>query len=84
MNSKEILDREFLEMRARILDLAASLDRIDRAEGDVSDALNLIKLRDGIEILMDSEPERAGRVQMLFSRGYEENWQTEYSLQAGS
>ena len=30
MNSKQILDREFLEIRAKILEVAAALDRIER------------------------------------------------------
>ena len=37
MNSKQILDREYLTLRAKILEIAASLDRIERADGDVSD-----------------------------------------------
>lgn len=74
MNSSEILQRQFLEMRARILELAASLDRIDRAEGDVSDEQPMIKLRRGIEILADLDADRAKRVQLLFSRDYHANW----------
>ena len=30
MNSEQILDREFLEIRAKILEVAAALDRLDR------------------------------------------------------
>lgn len=81
MNSSEILEREFLEMRARVLELAACLDRIDRAEGDVSDAENLIGIRKGIEILIDSDGDRAKRVQLLFSREYQKNWEAEYQLE---
>lgn len=74
MNSLEILQGQFLEMRARILELAASLDRIDRAEGDISKQPMIIKIRSGIEILGDAASDRAKRVQMLFSREYEQDW----------
>jgi hypothetical protein len=33
MNRQELLDLYFLEARARVIDLAAFLDRLDRAEG---------------------------------------------------
>ncbi len=32
MPAAEVLDREFLEIRAKILEIAASLDRLDRGE----------------------------------------------------
>jgi len=31
----EVLDREFLALRARLIDLAAGLDRLDRADGSL-------------------------------------------------
>ncbi len=74
MKSLEILQSQFLEMRARILELAASLDRIDRAEGDVSDEPTIIKILKGIEILGDTASDRAKRVQLLFSRDYQPDW----------
>lgn len=80
MNSLEILQGQFLEMRARILELAASLDRIDRADGDVSDETAIIKIRQGIEILGDTAADRAKRVQLLFSRDYQPNWADNFKL----
>ena len=80
MNSSEILEREFLEMRARVLELAACLDRIDRAQGDVADSKKMIGIQKGIDILSDSEGDRAKRVQLLFSREYQQNWESEYEL----
>ena len=32
----QVLDRELLGIRAKLIDLAAALDRIDRAEGSVA------------------------------------------------
>ena len=68
-NAKQILERQFLEMRWRALSLAADLDRIERAPGG-KEALNdprLNKLRDAIKVLLQTEPERAAKVQMIFS-----------------
>ena len=33
MTAKQVLDREFLEIRCKILEIAAALDRLERAEG---------------------------------------------------
>ncbi len=81
MNSSQILEREFLEMRARILELAASLDRIERADGDVSDDAGMTKLREGLKLLCDGQPDRAARAQLLFSRPYQQDWQQEFQIQ---
>jgi hypothetical protein len=69
-----VLDREFLEIRAKILELAASLDRMDRGDGDVADDPRMRLVRGGIDILGDGEPDRAERLQLLFSQPYEDGW----------
>ena len=33
----DVLDRDFLSMRCRLIELAAALDRIDRAQGSAAD-----------------------------------------------
>lgn len=73
--ARQILDRHYLEIRSKILDLAASLDRVDRAPDDsVQDDPRLAKLRGGIELLLTTATDRATQVQMLFSDAYVENW----------
>jgi hypothetical protein len=62
--TKEILDQQFFEMRWRCLSLAADLDRLQRAEA--ADA-RLQTLRQAIEILLTSDPNRAEKIQNLFS-----------------
>jgi hypothetical protein len=79
LTASEILDREFLELRAKILQVAAAFDRLDRAEGDVDCDSRLNLLREGIDIL-SSPNERAEQFQLLFSRPYEDDWQTTYDL----
>ena len=83
MTAKQILDREYLEMRAKILELAASFDRIDRADqtGDSVDAdPRSEKLARGLELLQSDDPNRAERVQMLFSLAYSESWREDFQL----
>ena len=82
MDAKQILDRQFLEMRARILELAASLDRLERAEGEVADERQMIGILKGLTLLNDGESDRANRVQLLFSREYDENWVKEFQVES--
>ena len=79
MTAAETLDREFLNIRCRILDIAAALDRIDRAAdpGSVSADPRVTKLREAVGLLTDGKGDRAVRVQMAFSDPYDENWRTE-------
>jgi hypothetical protein len=70
----QIVADEFLVSRAKILELAATLDRIDRADGDVENSRQLVLLSQGLNILCDSEPDKAKRVQLLMSRQYEPEW----------
>ena len=81
MTAADVLDREYLEMRAKILELAASLDRLDRSDGSVQDDPRRQLLRQGMELLLEASPERAEQVQLLFSRPYEDDWQEVFNLQ---
>jgi hypothetical protein len=74
MSAQEVLEREFLEIRAKILELAASLDRLDRASGTVTSDARYARIQQGVSVLLEDEPGRAERVQLLFSRSYEDNW----------
>ena len=76
--ARTVLDRDFLEIRARLLDIAAALDRIDRADdarATESDP-RVIQLRDGIDALHSAGPDRASAIQLIFSDPYVENWQS--------
>jgi hypothetical protein len=82
MSAQQILDREFLEIRARILQLAASLDRLDRAEDPIAHDARLQKLMLALQVLLESGPNRAERVQRIFSREYNEDWQHAFQLRS--
>jgi hypothetical protein len=76
LDAAAVLNREFLEIRARLLQLAASLDRLDRADGSATSDGRLDKIRVALEILGGDEPDRAEKIQLLFSRPYESDWMT--------
>lgn len=80
MSAQQVLEREFLEMRARVLKLAASLDRLDRSPAPAADAGQLQLIRDGIQILLSDGSDRAQRVQLLFSRPYSAQWPSELDV----
>jgi hypothetical protein len=77
LQAQEILNREFLEIRAKLLQLAAHFDRIERGPGEV-DLERLNKLREALEVLLarDIGPHRAEKLQMIFSRQYDPEWKT--------
>ena len=68
---KDVLEADFLVLRAKILELAAGLDRFDRAAGDWPGDPRRTRLDEAIRILLTDEPERAEQVQLLFSREYD-------------
>lgn len=75
-DASEVLDRDFLETRCKVLELAATLDRIDRAPvrpGDDSDA-RLRLLRRAIDALTEPGPSRAETIQRIFSLEYDPAW----------
>jgi hypothetical protein len=67
MPTANALDRELPGIRCRLIELAAALDRIDRTGGAAADDPRPVQIRRSIEILMAGAPNRAERVQMVFS-----------------
>jgi hypothetical protein len=47
----DVLNREFLEVRAKILELAAALDRLDRAAGELGDDPRMSRIARGLAAL---------------------------------
>ena len=72
----QVLDRDFLETRSRILEIAAALDRLDRAPGRAGDAPDrrVAQLRQAIEALLVPGPGRAETIQRIFSLEYDPDW----------
>ncbi len=74
----DVVDRFFLVARARVIELAAFFDRVERSEGELADEqrAKTERLRKGLEMLLDSEAQKAKRTHMLFSLPSDANWRT--------
>jgi hypothetical protein len=65
---EQVTDLYFMEHRAKLLDLAAFLDRLERAPSSgTGDDFRVAALRRALAILSDGRPERARRVLELLS-----------------
>ncbi|MDX1924962.1 MAG: hypothetical protein SFV81_00510 [Pirellulaceae bacterium] len=76
-NAEQVVEQEFLQVRAKILEIAAFLDRLDPQDAQGISSVNterLKLLRAGCELLLDGENDKAARLQLLFSRKYDEQW----------
>lgn len=63
-----MIDLYFMEHRAKLLDIAAFLDRLDRAEDDTEkEDFRIAAMRQAIKLLLDDKPGRAKRIQEHFS-----------------
>jgi hypothetical protein len=80
LSAPEVLNREFLDIRCKILELAAAFDRLDRADGSVEDDPRLARLREALSVVIDQSPDRAEQVQMIFSRTYDDDWQETFKV----
>lgn len=63
---QQVVDRCFLEHRARLIDIAAFLDRVDRADGTDIDH-RMAALSKALDVLSDGQGGRAGRILAIFS-----------------
>jgi hypothetical protein len=83
--ASQILTESFLEVRAKLLEVAATLDRIERSD-DAGEPLppeaqvQRQQLDTAIEILLSEGSDRAERLQKLFSRQYESDWRQQMDL----
>ena len=80
MDARQTLDREFLEIRSRLLAVAASFDRISRAAGDVANDPKMRLFQQALEILESDAENRAEQLQLLFSREYDPDWKTKFDI----
>ena len=63
-----VIDLYFMEHRAKLIEIAAFLDRLERAEDDLGrEDYRVEAFRDAIKVLVDGKPQRAKRVLDLFS-----------------
>lgn len=65
MKRQQLLDLYFLDARARLIDLAAFFDRLERAEGEADFRLNA--LQNALAHLSRNEPKRAETILLSLS-----------------
>jgi len=75
-SASEVFDQVYLDLRAGVLVLAASLDRIDRCEGSerIGEDLRRVRIEQSLEILATPGLNRAEQIQVLFSDAYTPGW----------
>lgn len=73
---EQVLEETFLDIRAKLIDLAASLDRIDRADttGTVGQDPRTGQIQESLQVLSDESLNRAEQIQMIFSDEYVAGW----------
>ncbi|HEX4414161.1 MAG TPA: hypothetical protein VH107_11075 [Lacipirellulaceae bacterium] len=79
--SVEVLEQEFLPVRAKILEIAAGLDRMDRGVGSLASEARRAQIQAAIQILLRPEDDRAEQVQLIFSRDYNDDWREEFGIE---
>ncbi|MFN8522822.1 MAG: hypothetical protein U0821_06905 [Chloroflexota bacterium] len=68
LTQSQLVELQFAEHRNMVLEVAAFLDRLDRArEHDATDDFRLVAFRRALRELCTDEPARIGRIQMLLS-----------------
>ncbi len=82
---QEILSQEFLQTRAKILEVAAFYDRLachpdGRPQDDDIDNPALQQLQAACRILTDDQADKAARVQLLFSREFNPQWRAQFGI----
>jgi len=75
-----VFEQEFLPIRAKILEIASALDRLDRASGSLGSEPKRAQIRAAIETLLRSDDDRAEQVQLIFSRAYDDEWQEKFGV----
>lgn len=67
MSGRELVDEYFIENRTRLLEIAAFLDRLDRADEDPSTDFRIRAFRDALQLLCTGRYPRVKQIQMILS-----------------
>ena len=75
-DAENVLNSDFLETRGKILEIAAVLDRIERApvRGHDTPDPRIDQIRQAIEALLIPGPGRCETIQLIFSLSYDAEW----------
>lgn len=76
----DILSQEFLLTRAKILEVAAFYDRLGQLPENAPNRQQLELLDGACRLLTDDQPDKAARLQLLFSRQFNPQWRDEFGI----
>jgi hypothetical protein len=65
MTRQQVLDLYFMDARSKLIDLAAFIDRVERAEG--ADDFRMSAFRKALPLLSRAVPDKAKQVLLAFS-----------------
>lgn len=83
LSANETLEREFLVVRAKLLEIAATFDRLERGDGSVGNDPRLQQVFAALDVLskpIATEADRAEAIQLIFSLPYKESWREEFEI----
>lgn len=85
LDAETILTREQFKIRAKLIEIAAILDRIDRADGEVNHDVRMLEIRKSFEVLSgeNSDGGRAAQIQMIYSKEFDPQWKKSLKLNEG-
>lgn len=67
-------------MRAKLLEVASALDRVDRSDGSLANDPRRTQVQAAIQVLLRPEDDRAEQVQLIFSRPYDHDWRQKFRM----
>ncbi len=68
LTQQQLIDEYFMEVRAKMLDVAAFLDRMDRSvDRNAEDDFRMLTMRQALQVLCAHTPGRVYDIQMIFS-----------------
>ncbi|HZO75275.1 MAG TPA: hypothetical protein VFB60_23915 [Ktedonobacteraceae bacterium] len=68
LSQRQLVDEYFIEMRAKLLDVAAFLDRLDRSvERNAEEDFRMVAMQLALRMLSEAASDRVYSLQMLFS-----------------
>ena len=79
-NMNEVFEQEYLPIRAKLLEVAASLDRLDRASGSLTSESRKLQIHAAIQALLLPHDDRAEQIQLIFSRPFDDAWRDKFQM----
>jgi hypothetical protein len=68
LSQQQLVDEYFIEVRAKLLDVAAFLDRLERStDQNAAQDFRLLAMQEALEALSARTPQRVQTIQMIFS-----------------